>query len=41
MTKRELINWVRRQLGYPVIRVELHDSQIEDAIYKSREKFIK
>lgn len=41
MTKRELINWVRRQLGYPVVRVELHDSQIEDAIYKAREKFIK
>lgn len=41
MTKNELRNWIKRKLGYPMVRVELHDTQIDDCIMKSREEYIK
>lgn len=41
MEKEELKEWVLRKLGYPMVRVELHDSQLEDCLKKSRDEFIK
>ena len=41
MTKRELINWIRRSLGEPMVKVELHDSQIEDCILQGRYEYVK
>ena len=41
MTKKELRNWVRRKLGYPMVRVELHDTQIDDCIEQARYEYIK
>lgn len=41
MTKKELINWIRRKLGEPMVKVELHDSQIEDCLFNAREEYIK
>lgn len=41
MTKQELISWIRRKLGEPMVRVELHDSQIEDCLFNAREEYIK
>lgn len=41
MTKVDLIEKVRRRLGYPLIKVELDDSQIIDNIDYARQKFVK
>jgi len=41
MTKKELINWVRRKLGEPMVRVELHNSQIEDCMAMSRDEYMR
>lgn len=41
MTKKELYDWIKRRLGYPMVRVELHESQIEDHINKARSEYLK
>lgn len=41
MTRKELIGWIRRRLGEPMVRVELHDSQIEDCIGQGKYEYIK
>lgn len=41
MTKNELVSWIRRKLGEPVVRVELHDSQIHDQLNMARSEYIK
>ena len=41
MTKNQLAEKIRRRLGYPMIKVELDDTQIFDAIDYARSKFIK
>lgn len=41
MTKNDLRSWIKRKLGYPMVRVELHDTQIDDCIMKAREEYIK
>jgi hypothetical protein len=41
ITKSELIELIKRRLGFPLIKVELTDTQIEDAIDYSRDRFIK
>ncbi len=41
MTKKELKNWIYSRLGYPMVRVELHESQIESAINSAKDQFIK
>jgi len=40
-TKKELAEKIKRRLGYPMIKVELHPRQIDDAIDYARDKFIK
>jgi hypothetical protein len=40
MTRNELILRIKRNLGCPMINVEIHDSQINDAINKARDKWI-
>lgn len=37
----DFIDWIRRQLGEPLVKVELTDQQIVDNIYASLEMFIK
>lgn len=39
-TRQDLRNYVKRQLGWPVINIEIHDSQIEDAINEAHAEFI-
>jgi hypothetical protein len=39
--KTELADRIKRRLGYPMIKVELHDDQITDSINFARNKFIK
>ena len=41
MDRYQLIEYVRRRLGHPVVKVELDESQIVDEINYSRKKFIK
>ena len=41
MTKSELINKIKRKLGWPMVKVELCDDHIKDAIDESLKKFIK
>ena len=41
MTNQEMIDLIKRKFGYPMIKVELHDSQINDAITEARKKWIK
>lgn len=41
MTKNELRNWIKRRLGYPMVRIELHDTQIDDCIHTARYEYIK
>lgn len=41
MTKQELIEMVRRNLGYPLIKVELEPEHYDDAIKYARLKYIK
>ena len=41
MKKGDLIEKVRRRFGYPLVKVELDDTQISDHIDYAREKFIK
>jgi hypothetical protein len=41
MTKTQLIEKVKRRLGYPMIKVELDDTQISDHIDYARSMFIK
>lgn len=41
MTTIELMDWLRRQLGHPVVKVELTDQQILDNINKAVSRFIK
>lgn len=41
MTKSNLIEKVRRRLGYPLVKVELDDSQVSDHIDYARSKYIK
>jgi hypothetical protein len=41
ITKKQLAEKIKRRLGYPMIKVELHPKQIEDAIDYARDKFIK
>ena len=40
-TKKQLAEKIKRRLGYPMVKVELHPRQIEDAIDYARDKFIK
>lgn len=40
MNKQELFDWVKRKLGYPMVRVELHESQLDDCVGKARNEFI-
>lgn len=40
-TKAQLIEIVKRRLGYPVIKVEINDTQISDHINYARQKYIK
>ena len=41
MTKEDLFDWIKRRLGHPMVRVELHESQIEDACNKAKDEFLK
>jgi hypothetical protein len=41
MKKVELIEKIKRRLGYPMVKVELDDSQISDCIDYARDKFVK
>lgn len=41
ITKKQLAEKIKRRLGAPMIKVELHPKQIDDAIDYSRDKFIK
>jgi len=41
ITKKQLAEKIKRRLGYPMIKVELHPRQIDDAIDYARDKFIK
>jgi len=41
MTKKELAERIKRELGFPMVKVELDDSQIYDSIDLARQKFIK
>ena len=41
MTKNDLAEKIRRRLGYPMIKVELDESQIFDAIDYARSKYLK
>ena len=40
-SKKELRELIKRRLGYPIVKVELHDSQIDDAIMAAREQYLK
>jgi len=40
MTRNELIERIKRNLGCPMINIELHPTQINDAINKARDKWI-
>ena len=40
-TKAQLIEQIKRNLGYPMVKVELDYSQMEDAVDYARSKFIK
>lgn len=39
MTKEELRNWIKRQFGYPLVKVELTNDQLDDCIDYASEKF--
>ena len=41
MTRKQLENWILRQLGYPVVRIELHTSQIQDCIDTGKQEYLK
>jgi len=41
ITKKQLAENIKRRLGYPMVKIELHPRQIEDAIDYARDKFIK
>lgn len=41
MTKSELVDLIRRRLGYPMVKVELDNQQIMDEIDYSRQKWMK
>jgi hypothetical protein len=41
LTKRELPNIIKKRFGWPLVKVELHESQISDAIDKARSEWIK
>jgi len=41
MNDKDFCAWVRRQLGYPLVKVELTDDQIKDNIYRALDMFIK
>lgn len=41
ITKSELIELTRRRFGAPMVKVELTDTQIEDAINYARDRFLK
>jgi len=41
MTKKALAEKIKRRLGFPMVKVELDNSQIYDAIDYTRQKFIK
>jgi len=41
ITKKQLAERIKRRLGYPMIKVELHPRQIDDAIDYARDKWIK
>jgi len=41
ITKTQLIERIKRRLGFPMIKVELDYSQMEDAVNYARSKFIK
>lgn len=41
MTRSELRAYIKRQLGYPNVRVEISDDQLDDSIIRARKKFIK
>ena len=41
ITKKQLAEKIKRRLGYPMVKVELHPRQIEDTIDYARDKFIK
>ncbi len=41
ITKQQLAEKIKRRLGYPMVKVELHPRQISDAIDYARDKFIK
>jgi len=40
-TKAQLTEVVKRRLGYPIVKVELNDTQISDHINYARQKYIK
>lgn len=41
MKKFELKDYIKSQLGYPMVKVELDDSQLEYNIDKARSEMIK
>ena len=41
MTNQEMIDLIKRKFGYPMIKVELHDSQIIDAMNEAKTKWTK
>jgi len=41
MKKSDLVEKIKRNLGYPVVKVELDDAQINDAIDYTRQKYIR
>jgi hypothetical protein len=41
ITKQQLAQKIKRRLGWPMIKVEIDNTQIYDAIDYARDKFIK
>lgn len=41
MTKAQLVDLIRRRLGYPMVKVELSNQQVMDEIDYSRQKWVK
>lgn len=41
MNKTEMIEWIRSQLGWPMVKVELTDQQIEYNLRKAKQEYVK
>lgn len=41
LTKRQLADVIKKRFGWPMVKIELHESQISDAIDKARSEWLK